>query len=143
MNYIKKFILRGLFGITLGVFINQFVYLILALQGDVVSISSDIIITQFVISSVVGFYSAGISVVFNVEEWSILRQTVTHFIAMLVYFPIAIYAGWMPTTLLGRALFILNYIVVYVVIWLSVRRYWANKAKELNAELHKRRMNNV
>ncbi|TDT63801.1 DUF3021 domain-containing protein [Fonticella tunisiensis] len=141
MEYIKKFVLRGLFGITFGVFINQLVYLIMALQGSIVQISSDIIISQFFLASLTGFYCTGISVIFEIEEWSLLRQTITHSIAMLPFFPISIYAGWIPGNLIGRVIFILNYILVYLIIWFSFKKYWEKKAKELNEGLKKR--NNI
>lgn len=138
MNYVKKFILRGLMGVPMGVFINQIVYFILALNNDIVSLSSHIVITQFIISVLCGFYLVGVSVIFDVEEWSLLRQTITHSIVMLPYFPIAYYAGWIPKTPFGVLLFILNYIIVYIIIWLSFRMYWTKKAKEINSELKKR-----
>lgn len=138
MSYAKKFIIRGLIGIPIGVFINQLVYLIMAINNDIVSISSSVIITQFFVSVLCGFYLAGVSVVFDIEEWSMLRQTITHSIAMLPYFPIAYYAGWMPKSDIGITLFIANYFVVYVIIWISFKKYWEKKAKEINLELKKR-----
>lgn len=141
MDYIKKFILRGLFGITLGVFINQLVYVAIAMKGNMVQISSDIVILQFIIASLTGFYCGGITIIFEVEEWSLLRQTITHSVAMLPYFPISIYAGWMPESLIGRVFFILNYIIIYIVIWFSFKKYWEKKARELNEELKKHNQN--
>ncbi len=138
MNYVKTFLKRGLLGILLGVFINQFVYLIMAMQGNIVQVESSMIILEFIISSLTGLYCAGISVIFDVEEWSLLRQTITHSIAMLPYFPIAIYAGWMPISLAGRVFFVLNYILVYVIIWFSFKKYWEKKSREINEELRKR-----
>jgi hypothetical protein len=143
MNYLKTFFKRGLFGIALGVFINQLVYLIMALQGSTIQITSNTVIQQFLLSSLVGFYCMGISVIFSVEEWSLLRQTITHSIAMLVYFPIAVYAGWMPQTLIGKIAFVINYLVIYLIIWFSFKNYWRKKAKELNEGLKKRRMDGV
>jgi len=138
MNYVKTFLKRGLLGILLGVFINQVVYLIMAMQGNIVQVESSMIISEFIISSLTGLYCAGISVIFDVEEWSLLRQTITHSIAMLPYFPIAIYAGWMPMSLVGRMFFVLNYILVYVIIWFSFKKYWEKKSREINEELRKR-----
>lgn len=138
MSYLKKFLIRGLLGIIIGVFINQLVFFIMAIKGNALQIESNIVISQFIISSIIGFYCAGVSVIFDIEEWSLLRQTATHSIAMLPYFPISIYAGWMPVTLIGRVMFILTYILFYIIIWFSIRNYWKNKAKELNKEFKKR-----
>jgi hypothetical protein len=138
MSYLKKFLIRGLLGIIIGVFINQLVFFIMAMKGNILYIQSNLIISQFIISSIIGFYCAGVTVIFGIEEWSLLRQTVTHSIAMLPYFPISIYVGWMPITLIGRVMFILIYILLYIIIWFSIRKYWEKKAKELNEELKKR-----
>lgn len=138
MNYFKKFFIRGLLGIVIGVFINQLVLFLLAMKGNVLEIESNIVISQFIISSIIGFYCAGISIIFDIEEWSLLRQTTTHSVAMFPYFLVSIYAGWMPINLIGKVIFILIYILVYVIIWFSIRKYWKKKAKELNEELKKR-----
>ncbi|MGL4572411.1 MAG: DUF3021 domain-containing protein [Clostridium sp.] len=138
MEYIKKFLLRGLAGMTLGVFINQFIFTMYSLGKETIVIQSSAVIFQFIISSLVGFYCAGITVIFEVEKWSRLRQTITHAIAMLVYFPLAIYAGWMPSNVIGIVMFILFYVLVYFITWISFKRYWEKEAKQLNDVLKKR-----
>lgn len=137
MSYIRSFIKRGLLGILIGAFINQFVYFILALSGNFIQLEASTVITQFAISTLVGFYCSGVSVIFDIEEWSLLRQTIVHSILMLPYFPIAVYAGWMPVNPIGRIVFALNYILVYFIIWFSIKRYWQKKAREINKELKK------
>lgn len=138
MNYVKEFLKRGLFGIPLGVFINQFTFFILAWNQSQVTLSSDTIISQFIISAICGFYFVGVSIIFRIEQWSLLRQTLTHSIAMLPYFPIAYFAGWMPAKPIGIVLFTFNYLVIYIIIWVSYKKYWEKKAQEINRELQKR-----
>ncbi|MEG1002685.1 DUF3021 domain-containing protein [Clostridium sp.] len=138
MEYMKKFLLRGLAGMTLGVFINQFIFIIYSLGNETIIVQSSAVIFQFIISSLVGFYCAGITVIFEVEKWSRLRQTITHGVAMLVYFPLAIYAGWMPSNVIGIVMFILFYVLVYFITWISFKKYWEKEAKELNNVLKKR-----
>ena len=137
-NILKSLFLGILFGIAIGVFINQLGYLIYAINAEVVQMTSDAVVSQFIISALVGFYCTVVSVVFDVEEWSLLRQTITHFILMLPFFPVAIYAGWMPEGLVERVIFVLLFIIVYIVIWLSFKNYWKKKVKEINEELRKR-----
>lgn len=135
MSMIKKIIIRGLGGILIGVFISQIAYLIMALQSETVQLASDQIIQQFLFSMLVGFYTSAISVVFEVEQWSLMRQTITHAILMLPYFPIAYLAHWFPQPTYGKVLFVLEYILVYMIIWFSFRAYWKKRARELNQEL--------
>ncbi|GAA0182322.1 DUF3021 domain-containing protein [Clostridium sediminicola] len=137
MDYIKQFIKRGLFGITIGVTINQVFCVIFSLAGLITEVPSEIVISQFIIAALTGFYLAGVSVIFDVEEWSLLRQTITHFIAMLPYLPVAVYAGWMPRNTIGIISFIIVYILIYFIIWISFKKYWEKRTKELNEVLRK------
>ncbi|EDU37476.1 DUF3021 domain-containing protein [Clostridium sporogenes] len=46
---------------------------------------------QFIISAILGFKLAASSIVFDMEPWSLLKQTIAHFIIFsFIYFSIAI-----------------------------------------------------
>ncbi len=50
----------------------------------------------------------GASVLYEVKEWSLLKQTVIHALLMLVVlYPIVLISGWWPTETWGQRLFIL------------------------------------
>jgi hypothetical protein len=136
-RYIKMFVLRGIIGIAIGVLIGHVFILALAFQSDTIVLTSDIVIKQFIFAGAVGFYCTGISVLFDIEEWSLLKKTVTHFIAMLPYLVVAYFAGWIPGIWWARVLFVLFFLFVYIIIWLSLRRYWKKRAAELNEGLQK------
>ena len=98
---IKKALLRGFFGVPIGVFIMTLVELVISLTlGKVTTISpshlgnaSDLTIytIQFILSCLMGFSFAISSTYFEVENWSIAKQTGLHFITIsIVYFPAAI-----------------------------------------------------
>lgn len=139
MNFLKKFLIRGLYGIPLGVFISQAISVIYALiyPND---IPSNIIVTQFFIASLFGFYCSAISTIFEVDTWSLLKQTVIHFICCsVVYFPVAMFAGWIPKGI-NNPIFIqsfISFIIIYCIVWFSFKSYWKAKAKEINKELKK------
>ncbi|MDQ0151286.1 DUF3021 domain-containing protein [Eubacterium multiforme] len=141
MKYIKMFILRGLVGCTIGVFINQLITVLIACATGNVYDSPNMVIFQFVISVISGFYFVGITTIFSVEQWSLLKKTIIHAICMLMYFPIAMYAGWAPSgfNTTGKILFFIWYVCVYLIIWFSIKRYKTKKAIELNEELKKRK----
>ena len=112
-KYIKKFITRGLItGIPFGVFIGQVVFAIFLLFTDVKNIETtkEQYFVQLISSAFTGFYCVGLSVVFNIEKWSLLKQTIINFLGMaIVYFP-----GWMPKNFIGIVYFTLNYLIVYI-----------------------------
>lgn len=58
------------------------------------------------------------SLLFQVDSWSITRQTVSHFLlSYLGFTPLAIICGWFPTSISWLALFTLIYLVIYTIIW--------------------------
>ena len=134
-EYVKAFFVRGAVGMLIGLSIGYTVILFITVtQGELV-MTSKTIAFNYVMAVIVGFYMAGVSVVYDVEEWSILRQTVTHGILLLPYIPVAFVIGWAPPGLGGRILFVLMYIGVYAVIWMSFKAYWKKRIRELNLEL--------
>lgn len=140
MNKFKKAFLKGLNGMTIGVFINQLIFVISIITTPNISINNtSAFLTQFFISCLVGFYFASSSVIFELEDWSLLKQTIIHFVlSVLVYFPCAIYAKWMPSDLVPIILFILLFVFIYFVFWISFKRYWSKKVKEINSRLNKK-----
>ncbi len=135
--YVKTFLFRGLLGMFLGLSIGYTaLMLIVGAEGQLV-MTLDSLSFHYFMAMFVGFYMGAVSVVYDVEEWSLLRQTITHGILILPYIPLAFSIGWAPPTLVGRLLFILMYIVVYGIIWFCIKTYWRRRARELNDELRK------
>ena len=123
---LKKALLRGILGIPIGVFIMTSVGLLISLIIGKLSLVSPAYLgnpsdlsaytTQFILSCAAGFAFAISSSIFQVEKWSIAKQTFLHFIAIaVVYFPTAIYLGWValkPTSIIIYAsIFILVYVM--------------------------------
>lgn len=141
MNYLKEVLKRGMLGILIGAFINQVIFSIIAvntgINGD---ITAKIVVDQFLISAILGFFMAAESVIFSIETWSTLKQTIVHFIVMsIVFFPISIVGKWMPENVVGKIVYVIIFVLIYVVIWVSYRIYWNKKIRELNHELKKRK----
>jgi|GEM_PF-829869 len=139
-TYLKQLLIRIIWGGIIGLAIGHTVYLIHALVGNVITLYPKDIIIHYLTTLAVGMWCSGISIVFDIEEWSILRQTITHSLLLAPYLPFAFYIGWVPPTTIGKILFVLFYFVVYFIIWFCFKLYWTKKAKELNEELE--RLNN-
>lgn len=87
-------------------------------------------------ANIVGLIFSLASFVFEKEEWSILKQTMIHFIILLgTFLPIAIWIGWVPNHLVPILICIGSFIVVYFMIWLTMTIYWKKKIEDLNNEL--------
>ena len=142
----KKALLRGILGIPIGVFIMSLVGLLISLILGKLSLVSPAFLgnpsdltayaIQFILSCVIGFAFAFSSTFFEVEKWSIAKQTFLHFIAIaIVYFPTAIYLGWVELKSVSIAIYALIFILVYVIIWLTQYSTMKNKIQKLNDKL--------
>jgi len=140
-KYLKAILIRGIVGMMIGAFINATFLFGLSFIEEELVITSSILRFQYLGALAIGFYSAAMSVIFNIEEWSLLRQTVTHAIFMTPYLPFAHYMGWMPESITGRVIFVCAYILVYGIIWFSFKIYWTRKIRKMNLEIE--RLNNL
>ncbi|PFK47949.1 permease [Bacillus cereus] len=85
------------------------------------------------IANIVGIIFSFASLVFEREEWNMLKQTIIHFIILLgTLLPIAIWVGWVPAQIGPIFIFIGSFILIYFIIWCIMAMYWKNKIKELN-----------
>lgn len=143
---IKKAILRGLLGIPVGVFISTTIGLIISLIYGKLSVIPSVNETlnplsaytiQYVVSVIIGFAFG--SAIFEVDRWSIAKQTTIHFLlTSIVFLPCAVLAGWVASDLLSIVIYFAIFIFIYVVIWISQYFTWKNKITKLNKELKNR-----
>lgn len=146
---IKKALLRGFLGVPIGVFIMTLVGLVISLTlGKLTTISPahlgtasnlTVYTIQFALSCLMGFAFAISSAYFEIESWSIAKQTLLHFITIsIVYFPTAIYLGWVEFKLLQIIVFVGIFFLIYVTIWLTQYVILKKKINILNDGLKKR-----
>lgn len=64
----------------------------------------------------IGFILAG--KVFQKEDWSIFKMTITHFVTVIVFFlPLSIISGWYPLEKNAIIFFLILFIIIYTLIW--------------------------
>lgn len=82
----------------------------------------------------VGFAIAG--KIFQKEDWTILKMTVTHFATVLVFFlPLSIVSGWYPLKTNAIILFLVLFVVIYVLIWIVMLTINMLRIKKINSQL--------
>lgn len=142
----KEAIYRGLLGFLLGVFIGYTITIIISLifaKGyyspavpDLVEqCESEIsaVILQFILSGALGSAFAVGSMVWENENWSILKQSTIHFaILSLTMLPIAYFLHWMEHTFMGVVSYFGIFIAIYVVIWVVQYNVWKYRVKQIN-----------
>ena len=145
----KNLFYRCLFGAPTGLAISYAITIIISLFiGDgrfhavvpelTALCGSEInaVLLQSVCSLIYGAIWAGSSVVWEKENWSLLRQTITHLIiGSTATFPIAYLLRCMEHSLLGISLYFALFFAIYFVIWFSLYSVTKRRIRQLNARV--------
>lgn len=148
----KKIIIRCLLGAPLGLAISTIITILISLcvgDGNYYPIVPELIqdygtelnavLLQSIFSLIYGAAWAGASVIWEIDNWSILRQTVTHLvICSIATFPIAYLMRWMKHSFSGAIMYFAIFFAIYLFIWCS--QYFAMK-KRIDS-LNKKVINN-
>ncbi|EFW07459.1 hypothetical protein HMPREF9459_00911 [Streptococcus anginosus 1_2_62CV] len=129
----KKIVVSMLEGLRTG----SLVYLlVLAFRIQESQATTANIISILIMSALIGLFT----LLFEVENFSYLLQLTIHFfLTLIVVCVMMIYNGWAFN--LVRAEFWLDFIVIYILIWLFVRLDIYLKTKKINESLVKLRRN--
>lgn len=85
------------------------------------------------VANIVGVIFSFASLVFEKEEWSMLKQTIIHCIILVgTFLPIAIWVGWVPASPVPILVCIGSFLLIYLVLWFAMAIYWKKKIEELN-----------
>ena len=125
----KKILVRSLLGAPIGVTISLIITIIFSLclgHGEYFPAPHELIawcagnettavIVQFICSLIVGVICGSSSVVWEIEKWSLLKQTLVHFaIIAIPFFGIGYIMNWMPHYIFGALGYIGGFIAVYI-----------------------------
>ena len=145
----KELIRRGLHGIPQGIAIGYVIAIIISLViGDgtfqnvvpelVTQFGSEIsaVLAQVIFSAVIGGVFAAVSVIWEIEEWSILKQTGIYFcILAITLFPIAYILHWMERSVGGFLTYLGIFVALFIVIWVVQYLFWKNRIEKINDKL--------
>lgn len=148
---LKKALLRGLIGVPIGVTISYAITILISLGwgggeyapvvpalADALGAETTAVALQFGLSCLMGFIFAFASAIWEIERWSLTRQTVCHFLAItLGTLPIAWvcrWAGHIPGGILG---YFAIFAAAYAVLWLFITSSIRKKVREVNQKLNK------
>lgn len=137
----KKIIQRCLIGAPIGLSVSFIITLIISAiinKGEYYPVVPQLtavcgneltaVIIQTICSLIYGAAFGGASAIWEVESWSLLKQTVLHCLIISVSaFPIAYCMYWMPHSFWGIAIYVFIFFFIYFFIWFS--QYFAMKRK--------------
>lgn len=144
----KKAFLRGLLGLPLGIAIGYLVTIFISLalgNGNyvpcipafVTTMGSEInaVILQTVLCGLLGSSFAACSLIWEIDHWSIAKQTCIYFlITSLVMMPIAYFTNWMQHTIVGFLIYFGIFVFIFIAVWFSQYIIWKNKVRKINTK---------
>ena len=135
---------RAVLGFIYGVFIGQTILILESLMmrdGNFYAVSSSLLELvgtkiQYFLTGIIGLTFASTTVIFEMDEWSLLRQTIIHFIITSIVMYIAGFlCGWFPHTVVSTLVWFGVFVVVYLIFWICFSLYYKNKVKKMNEAL--------
>lgn len=146
---IKKIAKRGIDGITYGVTIGMILSLIFSyLAGSssyypstpafVAGFNNNLMATliSVLLWMVIGLFSAYSSIIFELENISLLIKTVIHFcLVYAIVLAVGVYLKWFTSS--GFILVTISFIVVYIAIWVAIFFITKSDIKKINQQITK------
>ena len=147
----KKLIMRGLFGVPAGIALGFVITLIIsACTGtgafypaapeliDTMGNELNAVALQTVLCAIMGAGFAAASVIWELDAWSLAKQSGIYFLIIsVIMLPIAYVTNWMKHTVLGVLSYAGIFAAIFVVVWLSQYLLWKRKIKKMNAAVDK------
>lgn len=145
----KKAFLRGLLGFPLGISIGYIITIFISLalaQGyyspcvpvlvETMGNEINAVILQTILSGLLGSAFAACSVIWEMDNWSIAKQTGIYFIiTALVMMPIAYFTNWMEHSVLGFLSYLGIFVLIFIIVWVAQYLAWKIKIKKINLKL--------
>lgn len=141
---IKRMIIGFVVGAIVGnavamissLFFNEFAIITGTLKNSVGLVGG--IILQSLLSGLIGMAGIGGMSLYDIEKWSLLSATVSHFICIMSSFTIAYFTlGWGNRNWIIYVIMFLSEALIFLLIWIIMYNQWKKKIEELNDDLIK------
>ncbi len=148
MNLKQRFIYKSAVGFSLGVFITIIINVIVGFifhgslnDNPYTEIRNNMdfikIMLELLTGGILGCVGNGGSVVYEIESWSIIKATFTHFVVtMTVYAIVGLYNGWLlPRHSMVNVIQIVMMVFAYFMIWLSQYLIYKKSINDINEDM--------
>lgn len=146
----KKVILRGLFGLPVGIAIGFVITLLISIcigDGAFYPVTPELIqmmgnqlnavILQTILCAILGVGFAMASVIWEIDSWSLAKQSGVYFLVIsVVMLPIAYFANWMKHSIAGILSYVGIFVMFFAAVWISQYLLWKRRIKKMNARIH-------
>ena len=146
----KKIVSRVLYSFPIGISCSVGISLLLSLifgEGKYYPFAASLVfftgsevkamLMQTILSGILGSVFGGMSFIWEIERWSILKQTAVYFLSVSIpMMGISYLLYWMEHSLSGFLLYFLIFVMVFIVVWLfNLAMYWI-KIRKMNQNLN-------
>ncbi len=146
----RKFILRALLGLPLGIAIGFVITLLISVcigDGTFYPVTPELIkatgselsavILQTALCAIMGAGYAAASVIWEIDAWSLTKQSGIYFLIIsIITLPIAYIANWTKHTLVGVLSYAGIFSAIFVAVWIIQYLLWKRKIKKINARIN-------
>lgn len=146
----KKILSRSLVGAPIGLTICTLITIIFSLiygNGEyfptphelIAACGSELkaVLLQTVFGMIYGAVWGGASVIWEMENWSLMKMTLCHLaVCSIASFPIAWILQWMPHSLLGAGIFFGIFFAIYAAIWCFQYAVSKRQIEQINSKLN-------
>lgn len=151
----KKIVLRSILGFPLGLAMGYFITIIISLifangyyspcvPELIVIMGSEInaVLLQALLCGVLGSGFAAASIIWDMDDWSLVKQTGIYFLVIsVIMMPIAYITYWIEHSLKGVLSYFGIFVLIFVVIWIVQYMIVKHNVKEMNETLNKKQGN--
>ncbi len=146
----KKIILRSILGFPIGIAIGYLITIFISLGWAngyyspcvpelISTMGSEInaVIIQTLLCGLLGTGFAASSVIWEIDNWSIIKQTGIYFIIIsVIMLPIAYFAYWMEHSIIGFFSYFGIFVFIFALVWMI--QFVAGKCsvRKMNESLH-------
>lgn len=145
----KQAVLRGILGVPIGIAVGQVITVLISLISadgaywpcapafvDQVGNVAGAVALQTVLCALLGAVCGAASVIWQIDRWSIARQSATYFLVMaLCNLPIAYLAHWMEHSASGVLSYFGIFFGIFVAVWAAQYAALRYKIKKISDRL--------
>lgn len=147
----KTMIKRSVIGFPIGIAVGYLITIVISLcwaKGyyspcvpELISVMGNeinAVILQTLLCGLLGTGAAAGSVVWEIEHWSIVKQTGIYFLLLsAVMMPVAYFNYWMEHSVRGAASYFGIFLLIFVMIWIIQFIIGKNNVHKMNTNLYK------
>ncbi len=146
----KKVVLRSILGFPIGIAVGYLISIFISLGwGDgsyspcvpelSAAMGSEInaVVIQTLLCGLVGAGFAASSVIWEIENWGIVKQTGIYFLIIsVIMLPIAYFAYWMEHSIVGFLSYFGIFVFIFAFMWIVQFAIGKHNVRRMNENLH-------